>query len=60
MKVKNIRHVRSDIEDLAFTNRYSRDSDKVGRRGCIEHDFNKGFKIRTIRGTEVRVVEIGS
>jgi len=30
------------------------------RRGCIEHDFTKGLEIRTIIGTEARVVEIGS
>jgi hypothetical protein len=52
---KDIRYVRSAIEDLAFTNRSSRESDKVGRRVCIEHDFAKGFKIRTKRGTEASV-----
>ena len=36
-----IRQVRSAIEDLAFTNCSSRESDKVGRRCCIEHDFAK-------------------
>jgi hypothetical protein len=55
---KDVRHVRSGIEDLAFTNRFSRESDKVGRRGCIEHDFAKGLEIRTSTGTEDRVVEV--
>jgi hypothetical protein len=39
---KDIRYVRSDIEDLAFTSRSSRVSGKAGRRGSIEHDFAKG------------------
>ncbi len=39
---KDIRYVRSAIEDLALTNRSSRESDKVGRRGCIEHGCIKG------------------
>ena len=56
---KDIRYVHSAIEDLAFTSRSSRESDKVGRRGCIEHDFAKGLEIRTIIGTEARVTEIG-
>ena len=56
---KDIRYVRSDIEDLAFTSRSSRVSGKAGRRGCIEHDFAKGLEIRTIIGTEARVTEIG-
>ena len=34
--------VEVTIEDFAFTNRSSRESDKVKRRGCIEHDFTKG------------------
>ncbi len=55
-----IRNVRSDIEDLAFTSRSSREPDEVARRGCIEHDFNKGFKIQTSTGTEARVAETGS
>ena len=38
----DIGYVRSAIEDLAFTNRSSREPDKVGRRGCIEHDYTKG------------------
>jgi hypothetical protein len=57
---KGVRHVRSAIEDLAFTSRSSRESDEVGRRGCIEHDFSEGLKIRTDRGTEADVVEIRS
>jgi len=57
---KAIRYVRSAIEDLAFTNRSSRESDEVGQRGCIEHDFTKGSEIRTSTGTEDRVVEIRS
>jgi hypothetical protein len=57
---KDIRYVRSAIEDLAFTSRSSRESDKIGRRGCIEHDFTKGLEIRTNMGTEARVAEIRS
>ncbi len=53
-----IRYIRSVIEDLALTSRSSRESDKVGWRVCIEHDFAKGFKIRTTRGTEASVEEI--
>ncbi len=56
---KNIRYVRSAIEDLAFTNRSSRGSNGVRRRGCIEHDFTKGSEIRTIMGTEAKVAEMG-
>ncbi len=29
------------LEDLAFTNRSSRESDEVRRRGCIEHENKK-------------------
>jgi hypothetical protein len=54
---KAIRYTCSDIEDLAFPFRSSRESDEVGRRGCIEHDFAKGLKIRTETGTRDRVVE---
>jgi len=46
---KAIRYVRSGIEDLAFTDRSSRETIGVSpycRRVCIEHDFAKGFKIR--------------
>jgi len=57
---KAIRYVRSAIEDLAFTNRSSRESDEVGRRGCIEHDFAKGSEISTSMGTDDRVVEVRS
>jgi hypothetical protein len=32
-----IRYAQSDIEDLAFTNRSSRESVKAGLRVCIEH-----------------------
>jgi len=34
---KNIRHVHSDIEDLAFTSRPSRESGRTGFRVCIKH-----------------------
>ena len=47
---KDIRYVRSAIEDLAFTSRSSRESDGVRRRGCIEHDSIKGSEIRINRG----------
>jgi len=57
---KAIRYVRSAIEDLAFTNRSLRESDEVGRRGCIEHDFAKGSEIRTSTGIEDRVAEVRS
>jgi len=57
---KAIRYDRSAIEDLAFTNRSSRESDKVGRRGCIEHVFTKGSEIRTSTGTEDRVSAVRS
>jgi hypothetical protein len=50
---KAIRYVRSAIEDLAFPNRSSRESDQVGRRGCIEHDFAKGQ--RSGRAREQRI-----
>jgi len=33
--------VEATIEDLAFTNRSSMESDGVRRRGCIEHDYTK-------------------
>ncbi len=55
-----LRMVEATIEDLAITNLSSRESDRVRRRGCIEHDFAKGLKIRAIKGTEARVVEMGS
>jgi len=57
---KDIRYVRSGIEDLAFTNRFSRESDKVGRRGCIEHGFAKRSEIGTSTGTKDRVGEVRS
>ena len=31
--------VEAAIEDLAFPNRFSRESDAVRRWGCIEHDY---------------------
>jgi hypothetical protein len=31
----------SALEDLAFPNRSSRESEAVRRRGCIEHAFGK-------------------
>jgi hypothetical protein len=34
---EKIRYVRSGIEDLAFTNRRSRESGRAGLRICIEH-----------------------
>ncbi len=52
-----IRYVRSAIEDLAFANRSSRESDRVGRRCCIEHDFAKGLEMPPIMGTEDKVEE---
>jgi hypothetical protein len=55
---KAIRYVRSVIEDLAFTNRSLRVAIWIFpycRRVCIEHDFAKGFKIRTNTGREVSV-----
>ncbi len=55
---KDIRYIHSPIEDLAFTNRSSRESDKVGRRVCIEHDFAKEWEIRINTGTEASVVGI--
>jgi hypothetical protein len=55
---QDIKFVRSAIEDLAFSSRSSRVSDKVRRRGCIEHDFADRLEIRTNTGTEVRVGEI--
>jgi hypothetical protein len=57
---KTIRYVCSGIEDLAFPIRSSRESDKVGRRGCIEHDFAKGSAIQAGTGTRDRVVEVRS
>ncbi len=57
---KDIRYIRSAIEDIACTNRSSRESDKVGRRVCIEHDFAKEWEIRINTGTEASVVGIGN
>ncbi len=57
---KDIRHVHSAIEDLAFMNCSSRESDKVGRRVCIEYGCTKGREIRLIRGTEAGVLEVGN
>ena len=34
---KDIRYVRSAIEDLAFTSRSSREPGRAGLRVCIEH-----------------------
>jgi len=56
---KAIRYVRSAIEDLAFSIRSSRESDRVGRRGCIEHDFSKGLESRAIMGTEAKWQRLG-
>jgi len=36
---KNIRHVRSGIEDLAFLRRHSREPGRAGLRVCIEHRY---------------------
>jgi hypothetical protein len=36
---KDIRYVRSGIEDLAFSIRRSREPGKAGLRVCIEHRF---------------------
>jgi hypothetical protein len=55
---KDNRHVRSAIENLAFTNRSSRESDKVGRRVCIEHGYSRGWEIRINTGTKVNVARI--
>ena len=51
--------VEATIEDLAITSRSPRESDGVRRRGCVEHDFVKGFEMRTIMGTEAKVTEMG-
>jgi len=51
--------VEATIEDLAITTRSSRESDRVRRRCCIEHDFAKGLGMRTSTGTEAKVEEIG-
>lgn len=50
--------VEATIEDLAFTNRSSRESDGVRWRGCIEHDFAKGLDVQTIMGKEARKIEL--
>jgi hypothetical protein len=47
-----IKLVCSAIEDLAFPFRPSRESDKVGRCCCIEHDFAKGNKLWADTGKE--------
>jgi hypothetical protein len=52
--------VEATIEDLAFTNHSLRESDRVRRRGCIEHGYTKGLEIRTSMGTEARVAHVGS
>jgi hypothetical protein len=54
-----IRYVLSDIEDIAIPIRPSRESDKVRRRCCIEHDFASGLKMQTSTGTEDIVEETG-
>jgi hypothetical protein len=41
---KDIRLVRSGIEDLASPSRSSREPGKAGRRGCIEHDYTKDVR----------------
>jgi hypothetical protein len=53
----DIRFIWSDIEDLAFTTRSSRESDGFGRRCCIEHDFARESQSRTNTGTEAMIVE---
>jgi hypothetical protein len=55
---KGIRYVRSAIEDIAFTNRSSKETIWVCpycRRVCIEHGFAKGFKVGTNTGTKAGV-----
>jgi hypothetical protein len=42
-----IRYVRNAIGDLAFSSRFSREHDKIVRRGCIEHDLYEGDTIWT-------------
>ena len=44
--------VDATIEDLAFTKSSSRESDRVRRRGCIEHDYTKvkGIRINIGKG----------
>jgi hypothetical protein len=42
----------------AFPIRSSRESDEVGRRGCIEHDYTKGSEIWTSSGTEKIVLKV--
>ena len=54
---QDIRLIRSDIEDLAFTTRSSRESDGFGRRCCIEHDFARESQSRTYTRTEAMIVE---
>jgi hypothetical protein len=44
--------VEATIEDLTFTNRSSRESNGVRRRGCIEHDLAKGLEMRASTGKE--------
>ncbi len=56
---KDIRYVRSAIEDLAFTSCSLRESDGVRRLCCIEHDFAKGLEMQAGAGTEDRVKEVG-
>ena len=35
----------SDLEDLAFRNRPSRESDRLGRRECLEHEGIRVLKL---------------
>jgi hypothetical protein len=58
--VKKLGMVEATIGDLALANHSSRGSDGVRRRGCIEHDFDRGLEIRTIMGTKARLDETGS
>ena len=44
-RTKSEGECRSDIEDLAFRNRPSREPDLVGRRECIEHDGIRVLKL---------------
>ena len=51
--------VEATIEDLVITIRSSRVPDRVGQRGCIEHDFSKGLESRAIMGTEANWQRLG-
>jgi hypothetical protein len=52
---QDIKFVQSVIEDLAFPIRPSRESDKIGRCCCIEHDYAEALEMWASAGKEAGV-----